>query len=203
MSIQKFFEYLFRYIRQQSRGISVEELLLMWLICIVVLHIFCMIYAGVKGRKVRVGREILLMLILGYACFGGQLTLFRRVAGSGGTIDTSLYFGSLMGNWYDQQQFFYSFLNVCFFVPWGFLWGLWRRKDEVWRRMIMVLGYSFLATSFIEVSQYLTSRGFFEVVDLITNVTGGIIGGVLSSIVIVITDKLCCSNKGEVEENER
>lgn len=186
MDIQKFFEYLFHYIRQQSRGISVKEMLLMWVICAVVLHIICMLYAGFSGKKIAVYKEVMLILILGYACFGGQITLFRRVAGSRGTIDTSVYFGNLFGNWYERQQFYYSFLNICFFVPWGFLWGIWRWDDYVWKRVLMVTGYSFLSTAMIEITQFITGRGFFEVLDIITNVMGGVIGCILASICIPI-----------------
>lgn len=186
MDIQKFFEYLFHYIRQQSRGISVKEMLLMWVICAVVLHIICMLYAGFSGKKIAVYKEVMLILILGYACFGGQITLFRRVAGSRGTIDTSVYFGNLFGNWYERQQFYYSFLNICFFVPWGFLWGIWRWDDYVWKRVLMVTGYSFLSTAMIEITQFTTGRGFFEVLDIITNVMGGVIGCILASICIPI-----------------
>lgn len=186
MDIQKFFEYLFHYIRQQSRGISVKEMLLMWVICAVVLHIICMLYAGFSGKKIAVYKEVMLILILGYACFGGQITLFRRVAGSRGTIDTSVYFGNLFGNWYERQQFYYSFLNICFFVPWGFLWGIWRWDDYVWKRVLMVTGYSFLSTAMIEITQFITGRGFFEVLDVITNVMGGVIGCILASICIPI-----------------
>lgn len=186
MDIQKFFEYLFHYIRQQSRGISVKEMLLMWVICAVVLHIICMLYAGFSGKKIAVHKEVILVLILGYACFGGQITLFRRVAGSRGTIYTSVYFGNLLGNWYERQQFYYSFLNICFFVPWGFLWGIWRWDDYVWKRLFMVTGYSFLSTAMIEITQFITGRGFFEVLDIITNVMGGIIGCMLASICIPV-----------------
>lgn len=186
MDIQKFFEYLFHYIRQQSRGISVKEMLLMWVICAVVLHIICMLYAGFSGKKIAVHKEMILILILGYACFGGQITLFRRIAGSRGTIDTSVYFGNLFGNWYERQQFYYSFLNICFFVPWGFLWGIWRWDDYVWKRVLMVTGYSFLSTAMIEITQFITGRGFFEVLDIITNVMGGVIGCILASICIPI-----------------
>lgn len=107
-----------------------EQLLLMWVICIVILHIGCMLQAGIRGKRTGWRRELLLILILGYACFGAQLTLFRREAGSRGVMYAYLHMGDLFGDWYERQQFFYAFLNVCFFVPWGFLWGLWRWEDK-------------------------------------------------------------------------
>ena len=45
-------------------------------------------------------------------------------------------------------------------------------------------------TSFaIEVAQLLTGRGYFEVGDFVTNVTGGVIGSILACIFIFIVDK--------------
>ena len=161
-----------------------EQLLLMWVICIVILHIGCMLQAGIRGKRTGWRRELLLILILGYACFGAQRTLFRREAGSRGVMYTYLHMGNLFGDWYERQQFFYAFLNVCFFVPWGFLWGLWRWEDKAWRRMIMITGYSFLTTASIEITQLMTGRGFFEVTDIVTNLMGGIMGGILACIVI-------------------
>lgn len=190
INIQKFFEYLFHYIRQQSRGVSVEQLLLMWVICIAILHIGCILYTGFSGRKVKEYKEVLLILILGYACFGAQITLFRREPGSRGVMYTFLHFGNLFGNWYERQQFFYAFLNVCFFIPWGFLLGLWRWEDKVWKRLFTVTEYSFLTTASIEIIQLVTGRGFFEVTDLVTNLIGGVIGGILACIITGIVRRI-------------
>lgn len=190
INIQIFFEYLFHYIRQQSRGVSVEQLLLMWLICITILHICCILYTGFRGRKIKWYREVLLALILGYACFGVQITLLRRESGSRGVMYTFLHLGNLFGDWYERQQFFYAFLNVCFFIPWGLLWGLWRSGDEAWKRMLMVTGYSFLTTAAVEILQLVTGRGFFEVTDIVTNLAGGMIGGMLACIVTGIAQHI-------------
>ena len=38
----------------------------------------------------------------------------------------------------------------------------------------------------IEITQFITGRGFFEVLDIITNVMGGVIGCILASICIPV-----------------
>lgn len=55
----------------------------------------------------------------------------------------------------------------------------------------MVTGYSFLSTSMIEITQFITGRGFFEVLDIITNVMGGVIGCILASICIPVMNYVC------------
>ena len=80
------------------------QLLLMWVICIVILHIGCMLQAGIRGKRTGWRRELLLILILGYACFGAQLTLFRREAGSRGVMYAYLHMGNLFGDWYERAS---------------------------------------------------------------------------------------------------
>ena len=189
MTIHDFFDYLFRYIRQQSRGVSIETLFLTWLIGIVLIHLICMIISRISGRKYSWYKEVIWFLIAGYFCFGCQITLFRRESGSRGIIYTTFDFGSLTGGFYSRQQFFYSLLNVFFFIPWGVLWGINRWKDGGFQRILMVTSYSFLTSFSIEVAQLLTGRGFFEVGDLVTNVTGGFIGSIIACLLIFVVNK--------------
>lgn len=161
-----------------------EQLLLMWVICIVILHIGCMLQAGIRGKRTGWRRELLLILILGYACFGAQLTLFRREAGSRGVMYAYLHMGNLFGDWYERQQFFYAFLNVCFFVPWGFLWGLWRWEDKAWQKNDhdhrVQLSYDCFDRDYPAYDRQRILRSD----DIVTNLMGGIMGGILACIVI-------------------
>lgn len=189
MDIYGFFDSLLGYIRQQSRGVSVTTLLLTWLIAILLIHLICIFYSRIVGKRYSGTKELLWILIAGYVCFGCQITLFRRQPGTRGTVYASLYFGSLTGDFWSRQQFFYSLLNTLFFVPWGILWGFYRYQDSVMRRVLMVTIYSFLTSFSIEVAQLVTGRGFFELSDLITNTAGGLVGSLAASIVI------CCANR--------
>ncbi len=188
MSIEDFFDSLFRYIRQQSRGISIQELLITWLIGIVFVHLVLFIFLRITGKKYSWKKSLWWILVVGYFCFGSQITLLRRQAGSRDIMYTTLNFGSLTGDYFSRQQFFYSMLNVFFFVPWGILWGISRWNDIVIRRIFMVTCYCFLTSFAIELTQLLTGRGFFELGDFVTNVAGGMIGSIIASIYISVVD---------------
>lgn len=61
-------------------------------------------------------------------------------------------------------------LNIILFVPFGYLLaGIWRKKRV---SILICLGFSVL----IEVIQFITYRGFFDVDDVIANTLGGVIG---------------------------
>lgn len=63
--------------------------------------------------------------------------------------------------------------NVMLFVPWGFL------LPYMWKRMRVffhILSASILLTLSIEVMQFITRRGLFELDDLVHNTIGGILG---------------------------
>lgn len=197
MHVYDFIMDLFKYIRQQSKGISIERFLIMWLIGIIIVHLVCMIYSKIKGIKYSWKKEIWWILLIGYTCFGCQITLLRREAGSRGSVYSNLTFGSLTGGFYRRQQFFYSLLNVLFFVPWGALWGIYRWNDTTLKRIFMVTSYSFLASFMIEMIQLLTGRGFFELSDFVMNVSGGMIGSVIVSFFIGAVESVREENKHE------
>jgi glycopeptide antibiotics resistance protein len=71
------------------------------------------------------------------------------------------------------------FGNVLAFLPLGFFLPLlFKRYEGAWR----TTGAVFLATLAVEVLQYMTRVGSFDVDDLILNTTGGAIGYVLFAI---------------------
>lgn len=184
MDIQTFLSYFFRYIEQQSSGVKWEPLVISWAISAILVHLCMLCYARLTGKEIDRFREGLWILIVCYFCFGSQITIFQRVAGSRTRIVLNLNFGNLLGDFFSRQQFFYTLLNVLFFVPWGFLWGLYRKDYQGIKRVIMVACYSFLTCFVIEVTQLVTQRGHFEVSDIVTNVTGGVLGGLFAGIVI-------------------
>lgn len=182
MDIQTFFSYFFKYIKQQSSGVEWESLIITWAISVILIHLCTLCYARIVGKEIDKFREVLWILIICYFCFGSQITIFQRTAGSRTRIVLELNFGNLLGNFFSRQQFFYTLLNVLFFVPWGFLWGLYRKNYHEIRRVVMVTCYSFLTCFVIEVAQLVTQRGHFEMSDIVTNVTGGLLGVILAGI---------------------
>ncbi len=64
------------------------------------------------------------------------------------------------------------FLNVLMFIPIGFFIGGALKK----RNILNVFGIGFLLSFFIELTQLITTRGVFNVDDIIHNVLGCVIG---------------------------
>ncbi|WP_423406991.1 VanZ family protein [Heyndrickxia sp. MSNUG] len=78
------------------------------------------------------------------------------------------------------------FGNVLAFLPMGFfLPMLFKRFNGIWKTTCAV----FLATSSVEVLQFLTRVGSFDVDDIILNTAGGIIGYLLFAMVFRIMQK--------------
>lgn len=63
--------------------------------------------------------------------------------------------------------------NIVMLIPYGILLPILYQK---FRKFQWILAASFIFTLLIEVSQYLTCRGWFELDDLIHNTIGGLIG---------------------------
>ena len=63
-------------------------------------------------------------------------------------------------------------LNIMMFVPIGFFAGGALKKKHIWN----VIGIGFVLSLFIELTQLITTRGVFNVDDIIHNVLGCIIG---------------------------
>lgn len=77
------------------------------------------------------------------------------------------FFEWFNGNWSRGRSIA---LNVLLFVPLGYLLsGVWESK---WARVLTCLGITII----IEVTQYSTYRGYFDIDDIIANFLGGVIG---------------------------
>lgn len=177
-------------ITEQTRGIYVRDILLLILVAL----LFLVIFKAVKlkrGTQVTKQQMVLTFWTLFYAGVLLLITIFRRESGSrSGNIEIRLNLGSLSGGWYRVKQAAYSILNVVLFVPWGFLLRFKRREDGVIKGVFMTALVGFLTSFTIECFQFATRRGIFEITDLVTNVSGTIIGAVIASLVIIFSSKL-------------
>jgi glycopeptide antibiotics resistance protein len=189
MSVNEFLGQLMHYALQQGKGFSIVEMVIYWLIVIVVMHLCIVVKGRITGNRVDWHYEALWGMVLLYASFVGQITIFRRTPGTNSSVYLDFYLGSINGGFYGRQQMFYSILNVLLFVPWGFLLGLCRRKSSIVLRGVMVTCYSFLTSIFIESVQFIAKRGHFEINDIVTNTVGGFIGAVIAIIVSAIFTK--------------
>ena len=184
------FELFKRLITEQTKGIYLSDILLVVLIALFVFLLIKVISLK-TGKTMTRSKSIYIICTLIYAGILALITVFRRQPGSRvGTVHMYLDFGTLKGGWFSSRQAVYSVLNVLLFVPWGFFLRLGRKNDGFIKAVILTGLEGFLTSFCIEIIQVATSRGMFELTDLVTNITGTVIGAVLASIVIVISKKM-------------
>ncbi len=173
-----YFSYFMRLVQQQMDGASIFLFVEMSVASVAVLFVIMKLYEKLSGNQIAHYKKRAILLLAVYACFIFQITVYRRIGVDKSRINTWLYFG--FRKWdgtVDEKQLVYSFLNVVFFVPWGFL--LASAMENNVRRFVMTFFYSLIASLSIEIMQYFTKTGTSEITDLVTNVSGGLIGCLL------------------------
>lgn len=149
--------------------------------CLIVLYMSGKIYAIIKGREISRKKKVLYFCLTLYVCFVFQITINNREAGSRMGVFGQLEFGRLTGDFLSIQKWIYSCLNIMLFVPLGAILTLIKNKAKAGKKIFMVILYCFLISFGIESIQLITASGYFELVDIVTNVSGGMIGSVLAS----------------------
>lgn len=86
-----------------------------------------------------------------------------------GLLDSYRYAWSTMNSY----EWRYIILNICMFVPFGFLFPIVYKKFSQWRYTYLA---GAVATLFIEVLQLVLKRGIFEADDIMNNIIGTMIG---------------------------
>ena len=128
-----------------------------------------------KGKKkFPWGKTTLLVLLVGYVVILLYATIFHFP--HGGFRDSSLHlFRGWREAWngFTTQLWLNVILNVAMFVPLGILLPLLTKN---YRRWYLILAEGFGTSLVIEVVQYITARGLFDVDDLFNNTLGAMIG---------------------------
>lgn len=178
----KLWESFWRMCETELQHVSVTSVIVVTLIGAGFVHVACMIYVKVKKQSISLRRELLIMLALSYVGFILQITLIgREPRVQPRVIDTNWL-------WIDRNmdQSMTDLLNIILFIPYGaLLVGLQMNKNSI-RQMVMLVSYCFLSSLLIESLQYITNRGYFDMVDIEANILGGLIGGLLVSLSVRI-----------------
>lgn len=85
-------------------------------------------------------------------------------------------------------------LNVIMTIPFGFLFPLTKKENQKFLKTVL---YCFLLSLVIEILQPFTFSRSSDITDLITNVTGGIIGYIFYLIFKPLTNKILKFIKGK------
>lgn len=156
---------------QEGIGLAIATIGL----CMVALAIIYFIYrARNKGKKFPWCKAVLILLLVGYFVVLIYATILRL--GEVGFRDVNLHlFRAWKEAWnnYSLKNWLNVLLNIAMFMPLGFL--LPAIKDW-FRKWYLMLITGFGTSFFIEIIQYITMRGLFDVDDLFTNTTGAMLG---------------------------
>ena len=187
--MRDYLDMFFKLIEEQTRGIYVRDIIIIILVALLLLVIAKAVML-IKGEDISRTHMLLTFWSIVYAGLLLLITFFRRESGSrGGEIQIRLNLGSLTGGWYMIKQAAYSILNVILFIPWGFLLRFKRIEDGFIKAVFMTMLMGFLTSFTIELFQLITKRGIFEITDLVTNVSGTVIGAVIASAIILYSTK--------------
>ena len=122
----------------------------------------------VSGKKC-VGKLVWIFFLAAYLYIVIGITILSR--SEGGTSGASVELFRTFRNTFFARKQIYE--NILMFVPYAvLLYGLARMFRSCWIMLLVGAGSSF----FIEVTQWMTRTGYFEVDDILTNTVGMVIG---------------------------
>lgn len=140
--------------------------------------VFLLVFDKIRGKKFRLGRSLAVSALVVWVVLILMLTIiFRRVNGyrvyNLDLIRT--YKRAIEGS---DRTFKDVFYNIFMLMPMGFLIPVIWDKAKLWHVLLICGGFSL----FIEISQYLSCRGSFELGDLLHNTLGALVGCIVSGL---------------------
>lgn len=128
-----------------------------------------------KNWNQHFGKRLPSMLIFYiYFFFVAGITLLSREPGSRVEVNLKI-FGTITDSAYGNR---YVIENILLFIPFGVLFPiLWNRINTAFKCLLA----GFLFSLLIEVIQFITKRGYFQVDDMIFNTLGTLLGYVILS----------------------
>ena len=163
-------------------------------LCILLLSIALLFDVNkfVKNKKINIIIEIILALVYLYIVL--LITVLRNEYYSSPQrilIPLKSYISLITVQWYGSGMYIAMALlgNILLFVPLGILISKITKINNV----LVAIGIGFLCSLMIEIYQYFSCVGTFEVDDLIQNTWGSCVGCCLGNIV----DELCNKCKGK------
>lgn len=147
-------------------------------VSMVLLGIFYKIYYRVikKDREISIfGKVFINSIFLAYLVAVAYITYFAR-NGMGIGVNLKPFEGLkeiiVFGDSLNTELWF-MIANILFFMPFGFLLPFVCKKINIYRKVAIV---TFLSTFLVEIVQYVSQKGSFDVDDIIYNFVGGMFG---------------------------
>lgn len=180
---------------EQFYGISWVSFIIALIVEIALVHV---IYTrAVKKENYNRKTEILWMLLASYAGLVAQVTYFSREEQSRIGIYVTLTDIVIRQTF---NQIICNLLNILLFIPFGVLLEYLLCRSVRKRRGVLIFLICTLGSLLIETAQYISGRGFFELIDIITNALGGAIGYMLVQLRIFIQQYFLKNNGNERNE---
>ncbi len=157
--------YIKEYILNYDIGVpSVVVIVTCLLVCTIVLLLF-----RLKTNYSIFVRQVSFCLLMGYIFLVFCTTIFYREE----TFEKRYYLHPLWSYSVLYNKLLAQIImNVILFVPIGFFAGGALKKKHIWN----ALGFGFVLSLFIEVTQLISTRGVFNVDDIIHNTLGCVLG---------------------------
>ena len=157
--------YIKDYILNYDNGVPFVVVIVTCLfVCSIVLLLF-----RVKTNYSVFVRQASFCLLMGYVFLVLCTTIFYREE----TFEKRYYLQPLWSYGVLYNKLLAQIImNVFLFIPIGFLVGGALKKKHLWN----ALGFGFVLSLFIEVTQLISTRGVFNVDDIIHNTLGCVIG---------------------------
>lgn len=152
-----------------------------FIILMLITGIICLV--SVLRKKIKIYQAAAIIMFVICICFLYATTLFTREEYGVRQFrcalkeDWKLLLRGVQSEW-DQIT-----LNIILFIPFGFLWNIIRRNKSNYIEIILMSAALSLS---VEIMQYYSTRGTFDIEDLLTNVLGGVIGGMIIKLLFFI-----------------
>lgn len=169
---------------KQFASISLFQFMIMVFVELAVVTIVIVIVSKRSKKEINLADIAAFFCLIVYVNIIMQLTLLGRKDGSRIGVELSL-FGYLGDGKFSRQMLMYAVLNVFLFIPYGFIirWLPWFRKQKESISILLATMVCLASSLLIEMIQLLTKRGYYELEDLVCNTLGGLIGGLLFTLV--------------------
>lgn len=175
----------------QMDGLNPILFFVMILIGYIFLQLLWLLGNKYKEIYIPLNYKLVRIFFLVYLCFIFQITLCNRETGSRDSISI-IPFQNIF-HWtgeLNESRLLYALLNCLMFVPYGFFISFFKSCYRWEQMFLLITSKSFLLSGLIEITQLITSRGFFETEDLICNTVGGIFGYILFLMLVNVFPKI-------------
>lgn len=159
------YEYIKQYMLDYDTGVPTAIIIGVSLfVCVIILFLFRM-----KVSYSLFIRQASLCLLMGYFFLVLSVTIFYREE----TFEKRYMFQPLWSyiNLYEKRVA-QIIMNIVMFIPIGFFAGGALKKKHVWK----AIEIGIVLSSFIEITQLITTRGVCNIDDIIHNTLGCVIG---------------------------